>query len=82
LGYNGIVITDSFSMGAITENYSAGDAIVKAINAGADMILMTPDIDAAHDAVVKAVESGELSQDRIKESVKKILLLKHRKNMF
>ena len=82
LGYEGIVITDSFSMGAITESYSVGEATVKAIDAGVDMILMTPDIDAAHDAVMKAVESGELSEDRIRESVKKILLLKHRKNMF
>ena len=82
LGYEGIVITDSFSMGAITDSYSVGEATVKAIDAGVDMILMTPDIDAAHDAVMKAVESGELSEDRIRESVKKILLLKHRKNMF
>lgn len=82
LGYKGIIITDSFSMGAITEKYSVGDASVKAVKAGADMILMTPDVQAAHDAIMKAVQSGEISEDRIRESVKKILLLKLRKNMF
>lgn len=76
LGYQGIIITDSFSMGAITEKYTPGEAAVKAIKAGADMILMTPDLEGAHDEVIKAVESGEISTERIESSVRKILQVK------
>ncbi len=81
LNYNGIVITDSFSMSAITDNYTTGQAVVKAINAGADMILMPQDIDSAHSAVVSALESGEIPEERIRESVLKILMLKEEKGM-
>lgn len=76
LGYEGIVITDSFSMGAVTKEYTPGEAVVMAVKAGADMILMPQDLVTAHDALAAAVESGEISADRIKESVKKILSVK------
>ncbi len=76
LGYKGIVITDSFIMGAITSKYTPGEAAVKAIKAGADMILITPDPKASHDAIMAAVQSGEITEERIKESVLKIIELK------
>ena len=79
LGYKGIIITDSFSMGAITEEYTIGDAAVKAIKAGVDMILMPQDLTAAHSAIVNAVVSGEIPPERIDESVRKILTLKANK---
>lgn len=82
LGYSGIIITDSFRMGAITDKYTASQAAVKAVKAGVDMILMTPDITSAHSAIVAAVKSGEISEDRIKESVRKIISLKVEKGMF
>ena len=81
LGYTGIIITDSFSMGAITKKYKPDEAAIMAINAGADMILMTPDLETVHDAIVKAVESGEIPRERIEESVRKILKLKIKKNL-
>ena len=81
LGYQGIVITDSFSMGAITQNYSAKDAAVRAVKAGVDMILMPADLEATHAAIVSAVESGEISKSRIEQSVRKILTLKLKKQM-
>lgn len=81
LGYKGIVITDSFSMGAITKEYSISDAVTKAINAGVDMILMSSDLNGTHDALLKATENGEVSEERIKESVRKILTLKVEKQM-
>lgn len=82
LGYNGIIITDSLSMGAVTEEYTAGDAAVRAVKAGVDMILMTPDVKKAHDAIVKAVNDGDISEERIKTSVRKILNLKYEKGLF
>lgn len=82
LGYKGIVITDSFSMGAITENYTQGEAAVMAVEAGADMILMPSDIKKAHGAIVKAVNSGKITKERIDESVRKILTIKAKRNIF
>ena len=81
LGYNGIIITDSFSMGAITKEYTAEDAAVKAVNAGVDMILMPSDLTGTHNAILKAVESGKISKERIEQSVRKIILLKVKKKM-
>ncbi|MBQ4160215.1 MAG: hypothetical protein IJD83_04725 [Clostridia bacterium] len=81
LGYKGIVITDSFQMGAITQLYTAGQAAVKAVQAGVDMLLMPEDFKAAHAAILQAVERGEIAQARIEESVKKILALKIEKGL-
>lgn len=81
LGYKGIVITDSFQMGAITDSYTPGEAAVKAVMAGVDMILMTPKIEEAHDAIVQAVENGTIPKERIEESVRKILTVKCEKGM-
>ena len=82
LGYTGIIITDAVNMGAITEKYSAGEAAVKAVKAGVDMILMTPDLNEAHGAIKDAVNSGEITKERIEESVRKIIALKVEKGMF
>lgn len=81
LGYDGIVITDSFSMGAIVKEYTTARASVMAVNAGVDMILMPANIDEAHNAILSAVNSGEITIDRIDSSVRKILTLKKKKGM-
>lgn len=73
LGYEGLVVTDAMNMGAITSAYDNNQAVVEAIRAGADLILMPVDFKRAADAVVSAVESGEISIDSIDESVKKII---------
>ncbi|MGM9552453.1 MAG: glycoside hydrolase family 3 protein [Clostridia bacterium] len=78
LGFKGIVITDSLSMGAITENYLVEDSAVKAVLAGADMLLMPKDLEKAHDAIVNAVEDGTIGKKKIEESVRKILEVKER----
>lgn len=81
LGYKGIVITDSFSMGAITENYTPEEAAVMAVDAGVDMILMPSDIAKTHDAIVNAVKEGKITEERINDSVRKILTTKAKKNL-
>ena len=58
---------------AITKKYSAGEAAVMAINAGADIVLQPADLEEAVDAVCEAVESGEIMEERIDESVTRIL---------
>lgn len=76
LGFDGVVITDSHAMAAVTDRYSAGEAAVMALSAGCDMILMPADLQAAFDAVQAAVQDGTLSQSRIDESVLRILTVK------
>ena len=76
LGFQGVIVTDSFEMLAISGVYSPGEAAVKAILAGADIVLMPADYEQAFDAVMAAVESGEISEERLEESVRRILRMK------
>jgi beta-N-acetylhexosaminidase len=78
LGFKGLVITDSLEMGGIAQGFTSADAAVRAIEAGADTLLMPADPDAAIRAVVAAVGSGRLTRARIEESVVKILAAKER----
>jgi len=76
LGFRGLVVTDALDMGGIVKGFPAGDAAVRALEAGADTLLMPADPDAAIRAVVGAVEDGRLTRRRIEESVVKILAAK------
>jgi beta-N-acetylhexosaminidase len=78
LGFNGIVVTDSLAMGAITKGFPGGEAAVRAIKAGADVALLTPDPKLAIDALEQAVKKGELTESRIDESVRRLLHAKYR----
>lgn len=76
LGYEGIIITDALNMGAVANQYSSGEACVLAIEAGADMLLMPMDFESAYEAVLAAVKEGRISEDRIDQSVRRILCVK------
>ncbi|MGN0282080.1 MAG: glycoside hydrolase family 3 protein [Prevotella sp.] len=76
LGYKNIIITDAMEMGAITQLMSSGEAAVKTIEAGADIVLCPQNFCLAFDCVVEAVESGKISRQRIDNSVRRILTLK------
>lgn len=76
LGYKGIIITDSMGMGAITKQYSSGEAAVLAIEAGVDIVLDPEDFRAAFKAVMDAVEGGRISMEMIDERVSRVLELK------
>ena len=78
MGFTGVVVTDSHEMGAITNYYGCGEAAVKAIAAGCDIVLMPYNLDEAVGAVLTAIENGELTEARIDESVLRILTLKYR----
>lgn len=78
LGYRGVVITDSHEMGSITQYYSAGEAAVKAISAGCDIVLMPQDLKQAAQGVADALADGTLTAERVDESVLRILVLKLR----
>ncbi len=76
LGFKGIIVTDALDMGGIAKGFSVGDASVLAIEAGADVLLMPQDPEAAINAVAAAVRSGRISQKRIEASVMRILTAK------
>ncbi len=76
LGYKNLVVTDAMEMGAISQQYTPEEAVVKSIQAGVDVLLCVPKYKKAFDAVVNAVKDGTISESRINESVRRILLLK------
>ncbi len=80
LGYNNIIVTDAMEMGAITDQYEPEEAAVKCIQAGVDVVLCIHSYKKAFDAVVDAVKTGKISEERINESVRRILLVKKKHN--
>ena len=79
LGYKGIVITDSLSMGVLTNLYQSDEIAVRAVNAGVDVLLMPQNFNQAYNGLLNAVKSGKINEKRIDESVLKIIekKLKH-----
>ena len=76
MGYDGIVVTDAMNMGAVTEQYTSAQAAVKALQAGADLVLMPEDFLEAYQGVLDAVKDGTLTEQRINESVTRIVKVK------
>jgi beta-N-acetylhexosaminidase len=76
LHFNGVIVTDGLTMQGITDRYSPAEAAILAIQAGADALLVPPDIEAMHKGVLDAVKKGNLSESRLDESVRRILSAK------
>lgn len=84
LGFNGLVITDDMTMGAIIKNYDISTAVVKSVKAGSDIILVCHEYAnelTAINALKKAVEDGVILESGIDESVYRILKLKYKYNL-
>jgi beta-N-acetylhexosaminidase len=75
LGYDGVVVTDAQDMGAVTQKYGSGQAAVRAVAAGADVVLMPLDAAAAHAALVAAVADGSLPRDRLRAAAARVVAL-------
>ena len=78
LGYNGIIITDALEMRAVSSKYDSAQACIKALQAGADILLMPFDYVQAFEGVLAAVEDGRISEDRIDRSLERIAALKNK----
>ncbi len=76
MGYDGIVITDAMNMGAVVNEYDSKSAAVAAIRAGVDLILMPKDFKSAYQGVLDAVNGGDIAEERIDQSVRRIFLVK------
>lgn len=76
LNFHGLIVTDALTMGGVVREFTDGAAAIRAVNAGADILLMPPDNRLAIDAIVEAVKEGRISQSRIDGAVRKILEVK------
>ncbi|NLB30006.1 MAG: glycoside hydrolase family 3 protein [Clostridiales bacterium] len=76
LGFRRVIITDALNMGAVAKEYAGGLAAVQALLAGADMLLMPNDLTESVQALREALESGDLTWERVDESVVRILTVK------
>jgi len=82
LGFEGLIITDAMDMGAISRYWSPGEAALKAFTAGADIILMPENIPAARDSLKKALSEGLITEERLDESLYRIISTKIRRGLF
>jgi beta-N-acetylhexosaminidase len=82
LGFEGLVVTDAMDMGALVSAYGAGEAAVLALIAGADLLLQPAGAATAVAAIVRAVETGRMSEERLDRSVRRVLQLKQRLGLF
>ncbi|MFZ5847363.1 MAG: glycoside hydrolase family 3 N-terminal domain-containing protein [Actinomycetota bacterium] len=80
LGFSGLVVSDAMNMAAVANRFSSGEAAVRALAAGVDVVLMPPDPRAARDAIVGAVRSGRLSRGRVESAAaRQIAVLLHQR---
>jgi len=77
-GFRGLVVTDAMDMQGLTKQFSAGEAAVRALEAGADVLLMSPRPEQAIQAVLQAIQSGRLTEDQVRDSVARLLTAKAR----
>lgn len=78
IGFKGVIFTDALTMRGVAARYPEGEAAVRAFKAGADVLLYPPSVEKAFNAMKQAVQSGEISEARLDESVRRILTAKQK----
>ncbi|MEV4562705.1 beta-N-acetylhexosaminidase [Nonomuraea sp. NPDC049419] len=79
LGFKGVISTDALNMAGARKKYDDGEVAVRAVLAGADLLLMPNDLPKAYKAVLAAVKSGRISEQRLDQSVTRLLTLRHKR---
>ena len=82
LKFGGLVVTDALQMGAIVTKYGAGEAAVRAFEAGSDLLLMPADPDSAIASMLVALQTGRITQARLDASVRRVLEIKRGLGLF
>lgn len=77
MGFQGVIITDALDMGAISQYYAADEASIMAVLVGCDMLLMPEDYEKAYTGVLEAVRSGNIDEERINDSLRRIYRIKY-----
>lgn len=75
MGHEGVIVTDALNMAALADRYGADRAVVDALGAGADLLLMPASVPGARQAIIEAVESEQLPQDRLGEAAQRVVAL-------
>lgn len=75
MGHEGVIVTDAMNMAAVVNNYGGDEAAVRALAAGADLLLMPSSVSGAHSAIISAAESGQLSEERLEEAAERVAAL-------
>ncbi len=78
MGFDGLIVTDALDMQGVTRGFGTGEAAVRAFEAGADVLLMSEDPRLARDALLRALDSGRITEAQIDRSVRRILETKER----
>ncbi|MET8001483.1 beta-N-acetylhexosaminidase [Nonomuraea glycinis] len=81
LGFKGVISTDALNMAGVREKYGDGEVAVRAVLAGADLLLMPYDLPKAYNAVLAAAKSGRISEQRLDQSVTRLLKLKQARGL-
>lgn len=81
LGFKGVISTDALNMAGVRQKYNDGEIAVRAVLAGADLLLMPNDLSKAYQAVLAAVKSGRISKERLDQSVTRLLTLKQERGL-
>lgn len=81
MGFDGIIITDALDKKIITEQYSSAEAALKALEAGADILLQPQNFEEAYQGVLQALQSGSLSQERIDDAIRRSFMVKYRNTL-
>ena len=76
LGFEGVLFTDSMGMRGVSAHFQPGEAAVRAIEAGNDIVIGSPDLEAAYNAIREAVRSGRITEQRLDQSIRRILRAK------
>ncbi|GAA0982149.1 hypothetical protein GCM10009555_051560 [Acrocarpospora macrocephala] len=82
LGFKGVISTDALNMEGVRAKYGDSEVAVRAILAGADILLMPPDLPTAYEAILTAINSGRITQTRLDQSVRRILKLKSNRSLY
>ncbi|MDV2582220.1 glycoside hydrolase family 3 N-terminal domain-containing protein [Alkalibacillus haloalkaliphilus] len=76
MGYEGVITTDAMNMNAITDHFGPVDAAIRAVEAGSDIVLMPVGLEEVAEGLLEAIDSGDITEERIEASVERILTLK------
>lgn len=77
MGFQGVIITDALDMAAISDYYAADEASIMAVLAGCDMLLMPEDYEKAYTGILEAVQNGNIDEERINDSLRRIYRIKY-----
>ncbi|MBY6035070.1 beta-N-acetylhexosaminidase [Fictibacillus nanhaiensis] len=82
MGFEGVISTDALNMKAIADHFGAVDAVIRAVNAGTDIVLMPVGLEEVANGLYTAVENGEIKEQRLNESVERLLTLKAKRGIY